>query len=208
MTDVRELLHEYLLETLPADEIARVEAALASDPRLQAECARLREEVASLAFLTPAAQAPSPALRDRLLGRVRGADRFLPFVDKLARLFDVDSARAQSYLDDIDDPDRWTQLTPAISNRDVEGGPRVSGQRVGLVRVAAGHEFPPHVHRGTERVLVLQGATRDGERVLRPGDTLEKPDQSRHSTPAVGDVELIYAVVVPYIEVDGLESPS
>jgi hypothetical protein len=44
--------------------------------------------------------------------------------------------------------------------------------------------------------------------VLRPGDEWELPDGSTHTTPAVGDRELVYAVVVPGVDVDGLDIPS
>jgi len=64
--NVRDQLSDYLLGELPADERARFEAALADDPALAAEAARLAPVVARLAALEPAAweETPPPPLRD------------------------------------------------------------------------------------------------------------------------------------------------
>ena len=51
----RDQLSDYLLGELPADEARRFEAALAEDPELQAEIARLRPVVGRLEALEPAA---------------------------------------------------------------------------------------------------------------------------------------------------------
>ena len=64
-----------------------------------------------------------------------------------------------------------------------------------------------HTHRGREVVLVLQGVTREGETIYRAGELCEMPDGSSHATKSVGEDELIYAVVVPDVEIDGIPLP-
>jgi anti-sigma factor RsiW len=205
MSGLREQLEDYVLGVLPRDEVARVREALDDDPQLRREHKLVQEAVAALSFL--ADPAPADRLRERLLRRVSGTDRFLPFVDALARLFDVAPDTARSYLDVVDEPRTWTQLIPGIAHHDFEGGPATAGGRVGMVRIAAGQAFPMHTHRGVERALILQGATQDGERIYRPGDVCEQADGSRHTTPALGSHELIYAVVVRDVEIEGFVPP-
>lgn len=207
MTEVRDLLFDYVLGGLPTDELQRVEEALNSDPQLRKECDELQETVSSLAYAAPSAGTPSPALRDRLIADATGSQRFAPFVDKLAQLFDVAADKAREYLKTIDEAAEWVDFTPQIRFHDFDGGPAVANARVGIVRVQAGHEFPMHQHKGREVVLVLQGATQDGEDIYRAGQFCEKADGTRHTTPAIGDQELIYAVVVPDVEVDDIPLP-
>jgi quercetin dioxygenase-like cupin family protein len=145
----------------------------------------------------PSAPDPTPSLRQRLLGRVSSADRFLPFLDRVARMFDLGEDRAQAELDTIDRGDDWEDMLPGIRFRDFEGGPALGEAHGGLVRVAPGCTFPRHAHVGTETVMILQGRMRDDRgREYRAGDVIVSDDGTDHEFVAIGDKEVIYAAAV------------
>ena len=56
-----------------------------------------------------------------------------------------------------------------------------TGARTALVRMAAGTAFPPHEHRGTEDVYLLEGEMWVGEVQMRPGDYCRAPEGSDHA---------------------------
>ena len=62
---------------------------------------------------------------------------------------------------------------------------RASGRVLALIRMAPGCGYPPHRHRGTEHVLVLQGGYRDerGEHVR--GAFVEYGDGTHHAPVAI-----------------------
>lgn len=73
--DLFELAAAYALGATTADETAAVEAALRTSPDLAAEVASFRDVVAELAQLGPDGATPAPAVRERLLSRVRREGR-------------------------------------------------------------------------------------------------------------------------------------
>lgn len=144
---------------------------------------------------------PGADLRERLLERVAGRDRFLPFVDRMAELFDLSEADAEDHLHSIDRPDDWEDMLPGVRFRDFEGGPRLGEAHGGLVRVEPGHVFPLHAHVGEERVLVLQGQVQDDEgNIYRAGDLVVSAEGTRHELRVLGDKEAIYAAAVIAIQ--------
>jgi quercetin dioxygenase-like cupin family protein len=166
-------------------------------------------EVASLLALAVEPIEPPPALRARLLAELGGRERFAPFVDRVAALFDLAAERVRVILERFDRDDGWTVMFPGAAFSDLEGGPALGEATAGLVRIGAGLSFPPHVHIGEERVLVLQGAFEDdsGQRV-RAGQLTVMPHGSKHSFRVVSEQELLYVVVVNQIEFeDGTRAP-
>ena len=149
---------------------------------------------------------PPAALRSRLLASVeRPAQRFAPFLDRLAAMIDVGVERAHSLLESIADPAAWSALLPGVELMHLEGGPAVAGADVGFVRVAPGVRFPYHHHHGDERVLLLAGMlTDDDGSSAAPGAALYKAPGTSHSVISSGDTPLIYAVVVHDVEIPGL----
>lgn len=147
---------------------------------------------------------PSPtSLRERLLGRAGGRDRFLPFLERSMELFDLPEAEASAHLHSVDDPDAWEDMLPGVRFRDFEGGPGLGEAHVGLVRLAPGEAFPRHSHVGEERSLVLQGELVDDHgRRYRAGDLIVSADGTSHELRAAGDQEAIYASVVTGIVVE------
>lgn len=155
------------------------------------------EGLDTLALALPPSRPPDPSLRSKLLGRISGRDRFLPFVDRLAKLLDLSEGEAEHHLQAIDRDDDWQDLLPGVRFRDFEGGPAIGEAHGGMVRMTTGATFPRHAHIGDERVILLQGKLQDEHgRVYRAGDMIVSRDGSSHELRAVGDGETIYAVVV------------
>jgi len=147
---------------------------------------------------------PSAGLKDRLLRSARGADRWAPFLDRVADLFDVAAATAREYLGRIADPAQWqAAIAEGIELVHLEGGPRVAHVDVGLTRVAAGTDFPRHTHGGGETTLVLQGRYLDSDgSEVGPGDLIVLPAGSAHAFSALPGEDLIFAVVVDSLSFD------
>lgn len=197
-------LVEYVLGTLPAADREQLERELG--PRLADEVTATGEALASLAVALPPVR-PSPSLRERLLTSARGPARFAPFIDRLARLIDVAADRARELLASLELPATWQPSPgPNVHLVHLIGGPACAGADVGFVRVAAGTIFPPHRHLGEERVLILQGTYTDNHgTIARAGDLIDMPADSSHHFTAGPEVDLIYAVVVGGIEVEGVD---
>jgi quercetin dioxygenase-like cupin family protein len=167
------------------------------------------EQAASWLALAVEPVAPPPHLRERLLAELGGSERFAPFLDRLAALFDLAADRVRTILQRFDTDEGWTVMYPGASFFDFEGGPALGEATAGLVRIAAGQPFPHHKHLGEERVMVLQGAFVDdsGQRV-GPGQLAIMPDGSEHAFEVVSEQELLYVVVVGEIEfADGTRAP-
>lgn len=141
---------------------------------------------------------PPSALRGRLMARVGGRDRFLPFLDRLVTLFDLPEDDTRREVDAILDPQaEWESLVPGCTFRDFDGGPALGEAHAGLIRVQPGSVFPSHRHVGEERTLVLQGRVADEHgNEYRAGDMIVMADGTEHELRAVGDHEVIYASVV------------
>lgn len=152
--------------------------------------------------------APAPVgLRARLLQRVGGRDRFLPFLDRLIGLFDLSEDDTRKEIDAIVEPSaEWEDMFPGCTFRDFEGGPAIGEAHGGLIRLQPGHTFPNHRHVGEERVLMLQGRVVDEHgKEYRAGDSIVMADGSEHELRAIGDQEVIYAAVVVALEFTGDE---
>jgi quercetin dioxygenase-like cupin family protein len=171
----------------------------------------LLDDIEAASWLAVAVEpvAPPPALRERLLAELGSRQRFAPFIDRLAALFDLASDRVRTILQRFDTHEGWTPLYPGAAYFDFEGGPALGEAHAGLVRIAAGLTFPHHKHIGEERVLVLQGAFEDssGQRV-EAGQLTIMPDGSEHGFQVVSAQELLYVVVVGEVEFeDGTRAP-
>ena len=151
----------------------------------------------ALASGLPAVDPPGVSLKARLFGRVRTKDRFLPFLDRLAKMFDFNEQGAREQLDTIDQDDEWDDMLPGIRFRDFEAGPALGEAHGGFVRVQPGSKFPHHSHIGEETMLILQGRLRDETgKEYRAGDFVISDDGTVHELETVGDREVIYAAAV------------
>lgn len=98
---------------------------------------------------------------------------------------------------DVDRDGAWEPgPSPSCLLLHVEGGARVRDAVTGFVRIEPGGDFPEHEHLGDEVVLVLQGAFRDGDRVVAAGEVARMPAGSAHALEADGDLPLLYLAVI------------
>ncbi|MCP4868016.1 MAG: cupin [Proteobacteria bacterium] len=142
---------------------------------------------------------PAEGLKSRLLASALSPqDRWAPFGDRIADLFDVAAATAREYLSRIADPAHWeAAIAEGIALVHLDGGPRVAHADVGFTRAAAGTSFPVHTHDGGETTLVLQGRYRDSDgSVVGPGTLVTMAPGSTHSFEVLSGDDLIFAVVV------------
>lgn len=196
MSDPRELLAEYALGMLPADDAARVEELLATDASARAELRELEDAAAAL--VEPVA--PPPALRARVLESTKRG-RFHGFAEVFGELFDVTVERAKQLLDLVDDPREWGESPGPGGLIHFTAGPAVAGADTGFVRVPAGAEFPEHGHGGEEITLVLQGGAVDSDGVeFKRGAVIRKAGGTRHSFTALPGVDYIFAVIVEDVQ--------
>jgi anti-sigma factor ChrR (cupin superfamily) len=177
-----DLLPEYVLGTLEGEELKAVEAALAASPELQREAAAVSEAFAAFgASLAPIA--PPPALKQKLLAAITGAERYQPFAAALAKYYHLAVDKMHALITSIDDAaTEWTAgPLPGITLMHFDGGPQVAGADCGFVRLDPGLHFPWHRHTGFEMNFVLEGTIRDWDgRIYGPGEAIEKEDGSEH----------------------------
>jgi anti-sigma factor ChrR (cupin superfamily) len=201
VNDIRELLPLYALGILDPGEVAAVERAVATDPRLAAELAAYQETASQL--VTPVA--PSPAVKTRLLASV-GLGRFEAFAQRLGTLYDVTVEKAREILGLIERPSSWEPQIPGVALVHFQGGPAYAAADCGFIRLAPGAIFPPHKHIGDEACVVLEGALRDAtnDRTLKAGDEYFQATGTQHYLINEGDVECIFAARAMHgIEVAG-----
>lgn len=204
---IADLIPDYALGTLRGEERARVETHVAGCPTCAAELADTASVVELIALSLEPVE-PPPELRERILVAAAGESRFASFVDLVASLIDQSRELVRKLLDSIDDAAAW-EPGPVAGTKlmHLPQGPALAGAGavVGFVRVDPGVTFPYHRHLGDERVVILQGGLRDEDgSVARRGDIVDKPGETAHSFVAIGDVPLVYLVVLQ----KGVEFPN
>jgi anti-sigma factor ChrR (cupin superfamily) len=191
-----QLLAEYALGTLPAGEVARVEAELARDPSLRAELDSIREALAIVGDALPAVK-PAKGGRERLMQAVAPRPRLARFAAGLAKLLDLSLEKAKALLQSVDDPKVWEPSGMAgVHFFHLTPGPAYAGADAGIVRIEAGAFFPYHGHTGAESVLYLQGATLDPAtgHVFLPGEEDFLPEGATpHKLVALPGADVLYA---------------
>ena len=197
---VIELLPEYVLGELPAEEQRRVEALVAASPELQREVDRVTEALAgAAAVLDPLP--PPPGLRTRLVHTLGGVDRFAPFVEDLTELFELPAATVRRLLGRIDE-DQWeTSLlgVPLVGAElfhfPVGPGLQASGAAGGVVRLRAGATFPAHRHHGDEVTYILEGGYLADGRVHGPGSSIPMSTGTAHDYRSAPERDLVMMVL-------------
>jgi anti-sigma factor ChrR (cupin superfamily) len=141
-----------------------------------------RAAVAELHRLLEPAPPPS-ALAARLAREIEALPlRYAPFYRRLGAVWDLPLEAVVAVLERARSPEAWRKTSlPGLRLLDVQGGERVQGADVHLVRFSPGMRFPKHRHPGDEALFVLEGSYRDSSgRVVNPGDLHEMPAGSEH----------------------------
>lgn len=200
-------MHDHPIDRLPAlllggDDDPSLVEHLAWCDECAAELSALREVASALPAGLPRA-APSTRLRARLLGAVDHLERFAPRARALAELLDLDLDDARRQLHALSDDRGWHAApVPGVTWRPLDSG--WTRERTTLfARLAAGATFPRHRHVGDERLLVLDGALVEGDRVVHAGERLDRASGSIHSihAEAAGDGCVCAVLNLGHIEV-------
>jgi anti-sigma factor ChrR (cupin superfamily) len=150
---------------------------------------------------------PSPDLLARLQTTVaQPPQRYAPFFDRIAELFDLSESAIVAQLARLADPKVWRFAgLPGVRNVIVQGGPRVEGAETVLARFAPGTRFPQHRHAGLEKVLVLEGSYTDSTGIVhRAGELREWAPGSKHGFRVSTTEVCIFASVVHGREFEAL----
>ena len=143
----------YVMQALPPNEAAAIEAHIATCPQCSQELDTLRPLAGTLAFWPIDVLRPSPSLQERLAHRL-AAETGDSSVQPPARPWHEPA---------------WEQVAPGIFCKlmatDTERH-RVSM----LVRLLPGVDYPPHTHAGLEELYLLDGELWIDDRKLYAGD--------------------------------------
>lgn len=142
-----------------------------SDPELEAR----------LVELLPTGSPPERA-RGRLLAAAQSWPlRYAPFYDQLGALWDLADPELEAVFTLAASERSWRRVWPGFRFLGVAGGPKLEGGRARLLHFAPGVRFPRHRHRGSERILVLEGSYTDSNLVrVGPGDEQDMAPGSEH----------------------------
>jgi hypothetical protein len=159
--DIDDIAADYVLGTLPADEHARVTAALKHDHSLRAAVETWERRLLPLAEEIPAAELPDTlwANIEKSLGNGE-----IPGTVTIHR-----------------DEGTWTPILPGIDMKLLHVDTQAGTQSF-LLRMAPGSRLPPHDHSaGPEECLVLEGETEVAGVTVRAGDFHLAPQGFRHT---------------------------
>ena len=189
-------LHDYVLDLLPNAERRKIDAEVARNPELAAEVRAVREALAKSTEIAGRVK-PRPEARNRLLGALGTGERFAPFMNDLARDFDLGIERIRELCGQIDRPSAWEAgPLPGIAVMHFAGGPNVIAPDTGFVRLPRGLQFPYHRHVGHEINYVLEGAMQDGDGSLYlPGEAIVMTPGTEHEFSIPADADALIAVV-------------
>jgi len=164
-----------------------------------AERAQVAESFAKLSVLSEPDPTSLAAGRARLLAAVnQSEERFAPLFGKLMRLFDLSAEALRAIFARAANGAEWQPgPLPWVSLFHFQGGPSVANFDTGFVRLRKGMPFPPHLHTGSERVLVLEGGYFDHEqRWYGPGALHDMSDGTQHALQMNAECDVLLAVVV------------
>jgi anti-sigma factor ChrR (cupin superfamily) len=123
--------------------------------------------------------------------------RYAPFFARLARLWQLPEPLVIEELTRAGDPKSWP-VTPFRGVRafTLKSAGESGGRRSRLLSFASGVRFPRHRHRGSERVLVLEGCYTDGTgSEVGPGQEQHMTEGSEHELTITSRGRCVAAVV-------------
>ena len=143
----------YVMQALPADEAAAVEAHVASCSHCRQELETLRPVAESFVSWPTDVLRPPASLQERLARRLAAETGDPPVLPPAKQWHEPE----------------WVEVAPGIFCKlmatDTERH-RVSM----LVRLLPGVDYPPHTHAGLEELFLLDGELWINDRKLYPGD--------------------------------------
>jgi anti-sigma factor ChrR (cupin superfamily) len=146
-------LSAYLLQVLPPDEAAAVEAHIAACSQCRQELETLQPVADNFVFWPSDVLRPPASLQERLAQRIAsetGATLKMPPAPPW------------------DEP-AWEEVAPGIFCKLMATDTKAHRVSM-LVRLLPGVEYPPHTHAGLEELFLLDGELWIDDRKLYPGD--------------------------------------
>jgi anti-sigma factor ChrR (cupin superfamily) len=143
----------YVIQALPREEAAAVEAHIGSCPQCRKELETLRPVADSFPFWPTNILRPPASLQERLAHRIAGETGEEPVMPPERQWDEPEWEEVAAGI--------FCQLMATDTQRH-----RVSM----LVRLLPGVEYPPHTHAGLEELFLLDGELWIDERKLYPGD--------------------------------------
>ncbi len=174
-------LVEFALGTLPDDESASLEQALAGDAALRGQLAEVQDMLASFADAHVGSAPVRQSGLSRLMEATQQISRFTPMIPLVCELLGVSKEDALGWLDGLDEPSKWQPgVLPDTHMQTVPtDDPDLS---VVWLRMPPGMAFPEHEHLGDETVLVVQGRYIDDAGTLHPpGSVLREEPDTHHA---------------------------
>jgi anti-sigma factor ChrR (cupin superfamily) len=148
-----DLVFQFVLQALPASEIAAVEAQLSSCQECRQEIETLRPIVRSFVGWSTDVLRPAESLWGRLAQRIASETATRPFVPVL----------------ETPGKPEWEEAAPGIHVKILARDADTDSVSM-LVRLDPGTEYPGHTHAGIEELHLLRGILKVDARTLYPGD--------------------------------------
>jgi putative transcriptional regulator len=121
--------------------------------------------------------------------------RYAPFFARLAGLWEMPEEHVLNELRRAKDPKAWrSTVLGGLTLFNVQRTSR-SDARARLLRFDPGARFPKHAHRGSETILVLEGAYADATGLeVHAGDTQTMAEGSEHELVILGSEPCVTAI--------------
>jgi anti-sigma factor ChrR (cupin superfamily) len=148
-----EQVHAYALDALTPAHAAEVEAHLASCVECREQFESIRPVLDALHTWSTDVLRPTASLQLRLAHRIAADTASEPVLPATRQWSEP----------------TWRQVAPGIECKLLSKDPRTSLVSM-LVRLAAGAEYPPHIHANVEELHLLDGELWIDDRKLYPGD--------------------------------------
>ena len=143
----------YVLQALPTQELASVEAQISSCEDCRHEVETLRPVVQSFVGWSTEVLRPADSLWSRLAERIASEEGTQPFVPP----------------PDMSVKPEWEEAAPGIHVKILARNTENDSVSM-LVRLDPGTDYPGHTHAGVEELHLLHGILKVDERTLYPGD--------------------------------------
>jgi quercetin dioxygenase-like cupin family protein len=148
-----DLVFLFVLQALPAREMASVEAQISSCEDCRHEIETLRPIVGSFVGWSTDVLRPPESLWVRLANRIASEEATWPFVPPLEAAVKPE----------------WEEAAPGIHVKILARNAEKDSVSM-LVRLDPGTDYPGHTHAGIEELHLLHGVLKVDERTLYPGD--------------------------------------
>ena len=165
-------------------------------PKQPSSPERASQGLALLVETLPA-PAPDPAERARLLKALRGPERWTPWANEVAHLFNLEQHEAVEALQRIDTPEAWH---PGFwPGSQLLATPSLTRERCVIARMPGGMLIPRHTHQARELTYILGGELiEDSVRTHQSGTLLDMAPGTEHALTVAADEDCLVVFSVRF----------